>query len=97
MTGIKSESLTTFIGIRIHYPEVFFATIYSLFLLSCNYSGIVWSFSRLSLPMLPLYLFLLREWIPHDRRVLWGGAVLSALLASADLIHFRNVFGFKLP
>ena len=43
-------------------------------------------------PALPLLLFSLRHSIPHDRRVLWGAAVLSALMASADLVHFRNVF-----
>jgi len=83
--------------LSLYQPEALFASLYVLFFLSYNYLGAVWVFSRFVLPIAPLLLFSLRDWIPHDRRVLWGGVVLSALLASADLIHFRNVFGFRLP
>jgi hypothetical protein len=77
-------------------PEALFVSIYSLFLISYNYSGIVWYFSRFLIPAVPLLLFSLRNWIPKDRRVLWGAAMLSALLSSAALAGFRNVFGFSL-
>ncbi len=80
-----------------YQPEALFASIYTLFLLSYNYLGVVWYFSRFLVPIVPLLVFSMRDWIPRDRRVLWGAAVLSALLASAELIHFQNVFGFRLP
>ncbi|MGO8788523.1 MAG: hypothetical protein ACLQVL_14235 [Terriglobia bacterium] len=76
--------------------EALFASIYTLFLLLYNNFEIVWLFSRFLIPVLPLLVFSLRDWIPRDRRVLWGAGVLSALLSSASLVHFRNVFGFSL-
>ena len=78
-------------------PEALFAWVYLLFYLMYNISDIAVSFDRYMLPGLPLLLFALRDMVPHDRRVLWAGAGLSALLASASAVGFRNVFGFKLP
>ncbi len=80
-----------------YQAEVLFATTYTLFFLSYNYIEIFWFISRFLIPVLPLLVFSMRDWIPHDRRVLWGAAVFSALLSSADLVHFKNVFGFNLP
>jgi len=80
-----------------YQPEALFTSMYSLFFLSYNYSGIVYNFPRFLIPVAPLLLFSLRDWIPKDRRVLWGGAVLSALLSTAAVVGFRNVFGFRLP
>jgi hypothetical protein len=77
--------------------EILFASIYSLFFVSYNYPGIVGDLPRFLIPVLPFVLFSLRDWTPRDRRVLWGAAVLSALLASAHMVGFRNVFGFRLP
>jgi len=77
--------------------------LYVLFFLSYNYvssdgvEGVAWEFNRFLIPVFPLLLFSLRDWIPKDRRVLWGAAALSALLASAAMVGFKNVFGFKLP
>lgn len=80
------------------YPcEALFATIYTLFVLSYNYMEIFLFFSRFVVPVLPLLVFSMRDWIPHNRRVLWGAAVLSALLSAAVLVHLKNVFGFNLP
>jgi hypothetical protein len=80
-----------------HQPEALFTSMYSLFFLSYNYSDIAYYFPRFLLPVAPLLLFSLRDWIPKDRRVLWGGAALSALLSTAAVVGFRNVFGFRLP
>jgi hypothetical protein len=83
--------------------EALFASLYVLFFLSYNYvssdgvEGVAWEFNRFLIPVFPLLLFSLRDWIPKDRRVLWGAAALSALLASAAMVGFKNVFGFKLP
>lgn len=79
-------------------PESLFASLYMLFLLSYNASNYVsYHLPRYVIPVLPMFLFSLRDWIPHDRRVLWAGALLSALLASAPIVGFKNVFGFRLP
>jgi hypothetical protein len=76
-------------------PEALFATIYTLFFILYNNFEIVWLFSRFLIPVLPLLVFSVGDWIPRDRRLLWAAAVLSALLSSAGLVHFRNVFGFS--
>jgi len=79
-------------------PEALFASIYILFFISYNsVQYAAWNLPRFFIPVLPLLLFSLRDWIPRDRRVLWTAAVLSALLASAGVVSFRKVFGFKLP
>jgi hypothetical protein len=80
-----------------YQPEALFASIYTFFYFSYNNGEIVWLFSRFLIPVLPLLVFSLRDWIPHDRRLLWAAAVLSALLSSAGLVHFKNVFGFSPP
>ena len=80
-----------------YQPESLFAWMYTLFLLIYNDLDISLAFDRYLAPVLPLLLFALRDWIPRDRRVLWGAAVLSALLSAAVVVSFRNVFGFMLP
>ena len=79
-----------------YQAEALFASAYTLFFFLYNNFEIVCLFSRFLVPALPLLVFSLRAWIPRDRRVLWGAAVLSALLSSASLVHFKNVFGFSL-
>jgi uncharacterized BrkB/YihY/UPF0761 family membrane protein len=78
-----------------YQAEALFGSLYTLFCLSYNNFEVVWLFSRFLIPVLPVLVFALRDWIPHDRRFIWGAAVLSALLASAALVHFPNVFGFQ--
>lgn len=78
--------------------EALFASVYTFFLISFNTSAfIAVALPRYMLPIVPLLLFSLRDWIPRDRRVLWAGALLSALVASAGIVGFKNVFGFRLP
>jgi hypothetical protein len=80
-----------------YQPEALFAWMYTLFFIVFNNVDMAVSFARYILPVLPLLLFAMRDWIPRDRRLLWGGALLSALLASATTVGFKNVFGFSLP
>ena len=80
-----------------YQTEALFATIYTLLFL-CYTDGILdASFTRFLIPALPLLLFALSDWIPRDRRLPWAGALVSALLSAAPLVHFKNVFGFPLP
>jgi Gpi18-like mannosyltransferase len=80
-----------------YQSEALFAWMYVLFFVTYNDVEVAVSFDRYMLPVLPLLLFAMRDWIPRDRRVLWGAAVLSALLSAAAVVSFRNVFGFRLP
>jgi hypothetical protein len=80
-----------------YQPEVLFSSMYTLFFLSYGYGRVFEDLPRFLMPVAPLVLFSLRNWILKDRRVLWGAAGLSALLASATIVGFKNVFGFKLP
>jgi hypothetical protein len=85
-------------GFLLRYqPEALFTTFYTLFFILYNNFEVVWLFSRFLIPVLPLLVFSLRHWIPKDRRVLWGAAVVSALMSSATIVHFKNIFGFRLP
>ena len=52
---------------------------------------------RFLMPIAPLLLFSLRDSIPRDRRVLWPAALLAAVLASAAMVGFRSVLGFRVP
>lgn len=80
------------------YPaEPLFASMYTYFLLSFNYNAIIWFFSRYLLPVLPFLIFAMRDWIPRDRRVLWGGAILTAVMSAIAVVHFENLFGFRMP
>jgi len=76
-------------------PEIWFASIYTLFYLSYNYLDVYGDLPRFLMPITPLLLFAFRDWIPRDRRVLWPATLLSVLLASAAQVGFKNVFGFK--
>jgi Gpi18-like mannosyltransferase len=80
-----------------YQPEALFAWMYALFLFMYNDIDIALALDRYLAPCLPLLLSAMRDWIPRDRRVLWGAAVVSALLSAAAVVSFRNVFGFKLP
>lgn len=78
-------------------PDALFTSIYVLFFICYNFSDIVGDFPRFLMPAAPMLVFSLRDRIPNDRRILWATAFLSALLASAAQVGFKNVFGFGLP
>jgi hypothetical protein len=80
-----------------YQTEALFATIYTLFFLSYTDGVLDASFTRFLIPVLPLLLFALSDWIPRDRRLLWAVALVSALLSAAPLVHFKNVLGVPLP
>lgn len=77
--------------------EIWFASIYTLFFISYNYGPVYGDLPRFLTPIAPLLLYSLRDTIPRDRRVLWPAALVAAVLASAAMVGFRNVLGFKLP
>ncbi len=80
------------------YPqEVIFAWMYGLFLCTYNDLDIALAVDRYLLPVVPLILFATSNWIPRDRRITWGGAIVSGLLSAAVVVGFKNVFGFALP
>jgi len=77
------------------YPtETLFASLYTLFLISYNYPYIAGHFPRYLLPVVPILLYSLRDWIPRVRPLLWAGAVLSALLSAAARVGFENLIRF---
>jgi hypothetical protein len=72
--------------------ELIFALSYLAFLYTYNSPRwIVGSFPRYSIPVLPLILWALIDWLPKDRRVLWGLAAVSPVLAACSAIGIRNV------
>jgi hypothetical protein len=77
---------------RNHLVETVFLIPYLWTLYAYNYPH--WArgnFARFAIPILPFALLALYRWIPKDRRVLWGVAVLSSILAAASAIGIANV------
>jgi hypothetical protein len=79
----------------LYQHEALFASIYTLFFLSYNFSDVAGDLPRFLLPVAPLLLYSLRDWIPKSRSLLWAGAALSALLSAAAMVGFQHVFGFR--
>lgn len=69
-----------------------FALLYIGFLFC--YNSPQWAradFVRFAVPALPFVLFGISKWIPRDRRLLWGLAVVSPVLSAASALGVRNV------
>jgi hypothetical protein len=69
-----------------------FAVTYFIFIYT--YNSPFWmrrSFPRFAIPILPFVLLALNKWLPKDRRLLWGLAVVSSVLAACSAIGIRNV------
>lgn len=49
------------------------------------------NFPRFAIPILPFVLLAFRRWIPEDRRVLWGIATVSSVLAACSALGITNV------
>ena len=72
--------------------EMIFAVTYVSFLFTYNSPHwIRGSFPRYSIAVLPLVLWALITWLPKDRRLLWGLAVISPVLAACSAIGIKNV------
>jgi len=82
---------------RRYESETVFASLYVLFLLSYNYLYIVGDFPRFLLPVVPILLYSLRDWIPRFHTLLWIGGVMSALLSAAARVGLDSLFPFGSP
>jgi hypothetical protein len=80
---------------RTNPAEAIFCGLYLLAIFCYDY--LVWArgnFMRFSIPALPFVFFALQRWLPKDRRVLWGLAVVTPSLAVCSAIGVRNLFSF---
>jgi hypothetical protein len=78
--------------IRNYTTEACFVVLYCLALYTYDAPG--WSrseFPRFAIPILPWTLFFLRRYFPMNRKVIWGLAVISPMLAAASAVGIRNV------
>ncbi len=76
---------------REHTAEAWFVILYAIALYT--YSAPAWArsnFPRFALPLLPWALFFLRQYLPTDRRVIWGLVVVGPVLAAASAIGIRQ-------
>jgi hypothetical protein len=77
---------------RIRPAEMIFAVSYLIFIYTYNSPHWVrGSFPRFAIPILPFVLLALNQWLPKDRCLLWGLAVVSPVLAACSAIGIRNV------
>jgi hypothetical protein len=77
---------------RTHTVEAIFLVPYLWCLFTYNYP--YWArgnFARFAIPILPFVLLALYRWLPKDRRILWGLAVVSPVLAAASAVGVVNV------
>ena len=77
---------------RSHLVETIFLVPYLWTLYTYNYPH--WArgnFARFAIPIVPFALLALYRWIPKDRRIQWGLAVVSSILAAASAIGIVNV------
>jgi hypothetical protein len=75
------------------YPvEVMFTVAY--FFILYMYNSPLWAlgnFPRFVIPVIPVILVGLGEWVPRDRRLIWGLAVVCPVLAACSAVGIRNV------
>jgi hypothetical protein len=77
---------------RTHIVEAVFLVSYLWCLFTYNYP--YWArgnFARFAIPILPFVLLVLYRWLPKDRRILWGLAVVAPALAAASALGVVNV------
>jgi Gpi18-like mannosyltransferase len=75
------------------YPaEALFAGAYILFAFSYNSSVWAWvEFARYALPALPIALFALEAYLPHDRRLVWALAPVTGALSAMSAMNVRRI------
>ncbi len=87
---VRSASFRSYC--REHLVEAIFLLPYLWCLFTYNYPAWARSnFGRFSIPILPFVYFALYRYIPKDRRIVWGLAVVCALLAASSAIGVSNV------
>lgn len=74
-----------------------FGCAYTGFVVCYNYDLIAMYIDRFLLPVLPLILYGVRQWIPVRRRILWPLYAASIVVNTSLLFHFKSAFGFALP
>ncbi len=87
---VRSASFRSYC--REQMVEAIFLVPYLWCLFTYNYPAWARSnFGRFSIPILPFVYFALYKFIPKDRRIVWGLAVVCALLAASSAIGVSNV------
>ena len=77
---------------RAHPTETIFTALYLVSLYCYNLP--VWArsnFARFAIPILPFIFLALGRWVPKDRRVVWGLAIVTPVLAAASAVGVKNV------
>ena len=83
---------------RSHQVEIIFAALYLLSLFSYNSPYFArGNFSRFAIPIVPFILLALNRWVPKDRRLLWGLAIICPVLAAASAIGIRDLAAILHP
>jgi multisubunit Na+/H+ antiporter MnhC subunit len=79
--------------------EVLFAVLFLAAVFCYNYPVLARSnFARLVIPVLPVVFFALSRWLPKDRRLLWGLAVVTPVISAASALGIVNVIhSLKFP
>lgn len=75
-----------------HLVEMMFAAAYLVAI--CCYNFPYWArgnFPRFAIPLIPFVLVAFDQWWPKDRRLLWGLATVSPILAAISALGLRNV------
>ena len=93
---VRSESFRS--ECRKHLVETIFLVPYLWCLFTYNYP--VWArsnFGRFSIPILPFVYFALYQFLPKDRRFVWGLAVVCAVLAASSALGVVNVVHMLRP
>jgi hypothetical protein len=83
----------TFRAYARRYPvEALFAGAYILFAFSYNSSVWAWvEFARYALPALPIALYAVEAYLPHDRRIVWALAPVTGALSAMSAMNLRRI------
>ncbi|MBS1804650.1 MAG: hypothetical protein JST28_14905 [Acidobacteria bacterium] len=82
--------------IRRFPAELTFVIAYLVFFACWNYDDLARFLPRFAIPVYPFLLFSVQDRLPTNRYFLWLLVIISALIASVDLVGFKTVFGFTL-
>ncbi len=77
---------------RRHQAECMFGFFYLFFIFS--YNSVAWArseFPRFVIPVVPLLLLALQQWLPKSRYVLYSLGVISAVLGACSAVGIQNV------